>query len=70
MAIAVACITFFLVTFLSIAGIMIYNGMGHRVNYADSYKLISFPAGCLMLAVSVTFFGALWLRRKLSGGQG
>jgi hypothetical protein len=38
------------------------------VDYAESYKYISFPGGCVVLAASLIFFGALWLRRKLSGG--
>jgi hypothetical protein len=67
MAVAVAFLTFFVVTFLSIFAIMIYNGMGHSVNYADSYKFIALPAGSLMLVISLTFFISLWLRRKLSG---
>jgi hypothetical protein len=67
MALTVGFLSFFLMTFLAILGIMIYNGMGHSVDYADSYKFISFPAGCLMLAVGLVFFGTLWLRRKLSG---
>lgn len=66
MACATGFLTFFLVTFLAIVGIMVYNGMGHSVNYADSYKYISFPAGCLMLFISLIFFGTLWVRRKLS----
>ncbi len=68
MAITVGFLSFFLFTFLAIAGIMIYNGMGHHVDYAESYKYISFPAGCIVLALSLIFFGTLWLRRKLSGG--
>jgi hypothetical protein len=66
MACTVGFLTFFLVTFLAIFGIMIYNGMGHSVDYADSYKFVSFPAGCFMLVVSLIFFGTLWLRRKFS----
>ena len=58
---------FFLSTFLAIVGIMIYNGLGHHVDYADSYKLISFPIACVMLAASLIFFATLWLRRKFSG---
>ena len=50
MAFTVGFLSFFLFTFLAIVGIMIYNGMGHRVDYADSYKYISFPAGCVVLA--------------------
>ena len=68
MALAVGFLSFFLFTFLAIIGISIYNGMGHHVDLADSYKYISFPAGCVVLALSLTFFGALWLRRKLSRG--
>ena len=68
MAFTVAFLSFFLFTFLAIVGIMIYNGMGHRVDYAESYKYISFPAGCVVLVASLIFFGSLWLRRKLAGG--
>jgi hypothetical protein len=68
MAFAVGFLSFFLFTFLAIVGIMIYNGMGHQVDYAASYKYISFPAGCVVLAISLIFFGTLWLRRKFSRG--
>jgi hypothetical protein len=68
MALAAGFLSFFIVTFVAIFAIMIYNGFGHSVNYADSYKLISFPIGCLSLVASLTFFGILWLRRKLSRG--
>jgi hypothetical protein len=68
MAFAVGFLGFFLFTFLAIVGIMIYNGMGHQVDYAASYKYISFPAGCVVLAISLIFFGTLWVRRKFSRG--
>jgi hypothetical protein len=68
MACTVGFLTFFLVTFLAIIGILVYNGAGHHLDYADSYKFISFPAGCFMLIVSLIFFGTLWVRRKLSRG--
>jgi hypothetical protein len=68
MALAVGFLSFFLFTFLAIVGIMIYNGMGHRVDYAESYKYISFPAGCVVLVISLVFFGRLWLRRKFLRG--
>jgi hypothetical protein len=67
-ALAVGCLSFFLTTFIAIFAIMIYNGFGHSVNYADSYKLISFPIGCVSLAASLIFFGILWLRGKLTQG--
>jgi hypothetical protein len=68
MAVAVGFLSFFLFTFLAIVGIMIYNGVGHRVDYADSYKYISFPASCVVLLISLAFFGRLWLRRKFLRG--
>src|ERR1700722_2695691 len=68
MAFTVGFLSFFLFTFLAIFGLMIYNGMGHQVDYAASYKYISFPAGCVVLTASLIFFGSLWLRRKLSRG--
>ena len=68
MALTVGFMSFFLLTFLAIVGLMIYNGMGHHVDYAASYKYISFPAACVVLAASLIFFGTLWLRRKVSGG--
>src|SRR5271155_5117818 len=67
MAFTVGFLSFFLFTFLAIAGVMIYNGMGHQVDYADSYKYISFPAACVVLIASLIFFATLWLRRKTSG---
>jgi hypothetical protein len=67
LALTTSVLTFFLATFLAIIGIMIYNGLGHSVNYADSYTRISFPIACVMLAVSLIFFATLWLRRKFSG---
>jgi len=66
MATIVGVIFFFLLTFFAITGIGIYNIMGHSLNYADSYKLISFPAACVVMALSLIYFGSLWLRRKLS----
>jgi hypothetical protein len=64
MAFTVGFLSFFLFCFLGIVGIAIYNGMGHRVDFADSYKYISLPASCVVLAASLIFFGSLWLRKK------
>jgi hypothetical protein len=60
--------TFFLATFLSIFSLLIYNESGHHaVDYADTYKLVGLPAGLIVLALSLVFFGFLWIRRKLAG---
>jgi hypothetical protein len=68
MAFTVGFLSFFLFTFLAIIGLMIYNGVGHHVDYSASYKYLSLPAACVVLAASLIFFGTLWLRRKVSGG--
>jgi hypothetical protein len=68
MACTLGFLSFFLVTFLSIVGIMVYNGIGHQLDYADGYKYVALPVGCVVLLVSLIFFGTLWLRRKVSGG--
>ena len=66
MAVALGFLSFFLFSFLGIVGISIYNSMGHHVDLADSYKYISFPAGCVVMAISLIFFGTLWLRRRFA----
>jgi hypothetical protein len=68
MAFTVGFLSFFLFTFLAIVGLTIYNGMGHHVDLAVSYKYISFPAASVVLLASLIFFGSLWARRKLSRG--
>jgi hypothetical protein len=68
MAFTVGFLSFFLFTFLAIVGLMISNGMGRHVDYAVSYKYISFPAACVVLLASLIFFGSLWVRRKVSRG--
>ena len=68
MACTLGFLSFFLLTFLSIIGIMVYNGMGHQLDYASGYKFVALPVSCVVLLASLTFFGTLWLRRKVSGG--
>jgi hypothetical protein len=59
---------FFLATFVGIFALLIYNEGGHHaVNYADTYKLFGLPVGLGALALSLVFFGFLWIRRKVSG---
>ena len=63
---ASAFFTFFASTFLAIITLLVWNGLGgHSVNYADSYLYVGFPAGLLVLLVSLPFFGTLWIRAKL-----
>jgi len=60
--------SFFLATFLAIFSLLFYNEGGHHtVDFADSYKYVGLPVGLAVLAVSLLFFGSLWIRRKVSG---
>lgn len=66
-AVALGFIAFFGVTFLSIFGLLFYNGAGHHVSLDTSYKLIGLPAGILVLLVSYVVLLSIWLRRRLTG---
>jgi hypothetical protein len=67
-AVALGFIAFFGVTFLSIFGLMIYNGAGHHhVTLDVSYKYIGLPAGILVLVAAYTLLLGIWLRRRLTG---
>jgi hypothetical protein len=59
---------FFGTTFLSIFALLFYNEGGHHnVNFADAYKFVGLPVGLGVLAISLLFFGILWIRRKATG---
>jgi hypothetical protein len=65
-ALALGFMTFFGVTFISILGLLIYNGAGHHhVTLDTSYKFIALPAGIFVLIVSLAVLLGIWLRRKL-----
>ncbi|MFZ0747014.1 MAG: hypothetical protein WAM85_21605 [Terracidiphilus sp.] len=65
---AAAFFTFFASTFIAIFALLVWNGIGgHTVNYADTYRYVGFPAGVVVLAVALPFFGALWIRARLRG---
>lgn len=60
--------SFFLATFLAIFSLLFYNEGGHHnIDFADSYKFVGLPVGLIVLAVSLLFFGSLWIRRKVAG---
>jgi hypothetical protein len=67
LTVATAFFTFFASTTLAIFALLGWNVFGgHRVSYADSYRLIGFPAGVLALLVALAVFGSLWVRAKLT----
>jgi hypothetical protein len=60
-------LTFFVVTALSIFGLLGWNLIGHHsVNYADSYLYVGLPAAIVVWAVALVVFGTLWIRAKIS----
>jgi hypothetical protein len=59
--------TFFLVTALSIFGLLVWNQLlHHSVNYADSYLYCGFPAAVAIWTVALIVFGTLWVRAKIN----
>lgn len=56
---------FFASTFFAIISILIYNTVTHHtVDFALSYKRVGLPVGLVVLAVSLSYLGMLWVRRK------
>ncbi len=60
---------FFLTTFFSIFGVMIYDGLHHLSlqNLNISYRFIAAPVGLTAMLFSLAFLMNLWIRRKLAG---
>jgi hypothetical protein len=66
LAFAAAFFTFFASTTVAIFSLLAWNLIGHhQVNFANSYRLVGFPAGLLVLVVALPVFGTLWVRAKL-----
>ena len=65
LAFASAFLTFFAVTCAAIFALMAWNIVGgHAVSYVDTYLYVGFPAGVLVLVVTLPLFLALWVRAK------
>jgi hypothetical protein len=57
---------FFAATFCGIISILIYNSAGHHaVDFALSYKRVGLPVGLVVLTVSLSYLGTLWVRRQI-----
>jgi len=60
--------TFFGVTFLSIFTILILNAATHQnIDLSHGYKYVAFPAGLVVLALSLFTLGIVWIRRRVLG---
>jgi hypothetical protein len=63
---AAAFFTFFATTCTAIFALLAWNAIGgHKIDFADSYLYVGFPAGVLVLILALPFFGTLWVRAKL-----
>jgi hypothetical protein len=57
---------FFAATFCAIISILIYNSVTHHaVDFALSYRRVGLPVGVVVLAVSLSYLGTLWVRRQI-----
>ncbi len=66
LSVASAFFTFFLVTTVAIFSLLVWNlGGGHKVNFADSYLYVGFPAGVVVLLIALPYFLSVWFRSKM-----
>ncbi len=61
-------LAFFLTTFCSIFGVIIYDSIYHLSlqNLNISYKFIAAPVGLTAMLFSLAYLLSLWIRRKLA----
>ena len=53
-------------TFLAIFAFLIYTSTTHHpVDFALTYRRVGFPAGVVVMAVSLAYLATQWARRKL-----
>jgi hypothetical protein len=58
---------FFLVTAISIFGLLAWNLIGgHSVNYANAYRYFGAPVAVVVWIVAFAVFGTLWVRAKIN----
>ena len=66
LTVASGFLAFFLVTAFAIFALLVWNqGMGHHVNYANSYLYAGFPSAVAVWTVALCVFGTLWVRAKI-----
>ena len=65
LAFASAFFTFFLTTCIAIFALLIWNAFAaSKIDFADTYRYVGFPAAVLVLLIALPYFGVLWLRAK------
>ena len=66
LSVASGFLAFFGSCTVAIFSLLVWNALGHHVNYADSYRFVALPVGLAVLAVGFVFFTGTWLRRRVS----
>jgi hypothetical protein len=66
MSFALGFAAFFAATFCAILGILFYNtSTHHAVDFSLTYTRVGLPVGVLVLLVTLSYLGTLWIRRQL-----
>ncbi|MBB5340745.1 hypothetical protein [Tunturiibacter gelidoferens] len=66
MSFALGFAAFFAATFCAILGILFYNtATHHAVDFSLTYTRVGLPVGVLVLLVTLSYLGTLWIRRQL-----
>ena len=71
MGVATGMAAFFLTTFVSILGMLIYQMATQRVPpYQQAYRLVGLPVGVVVMALALGFLGVQWSRRMARKSRG
>jgi hypothetical protein len=66
LAVASAFFTFFLTTTVAIFTLLAVNmGRAQKIDFADSYLYVGFPAGVVVLLIALPYFIYVWFRAKM-----
>src|SRR3978361_435756 len=66
MSFATGFAAFFATTFVAIVSMLVYMTAEHKTpNFSLSYKHFGLPVGLIVLAVTLTYLGTMWVRRKI-----
>jgi hypothetical protein len=66
MSFALGFAAFFAATFCAIFAVLFYNtATHHAVDFSLTYMRVGLPVGVLVLLVTLSYLGTLWIRRQL-----
>jgi hypothetical protein len=69
MSFATGFAAFFATTFAAIVTMLVYMTASSKTpDFSMTYKHFGLPVGLIVLAVTLSYLGSLWVRRKLRKG--